>query len=637
MARLEEVREELYSKKPGQSSRPKQEGLAAPKYEAKVERVWESSRLTSSSLLERAYLAKWRSRSMRPRTFVIIGVLALAGIAAFAGYTVFFSRTPVELEILGSNKVTAGEPSSLIIHISNKSSAGLKEGSLTLTLPEGASTDEEDSPAIGPLRKKIEIPDIPAGGEFQRELRVKFLGSMGRSERVSGLFLYRPENISSTLTRSAELSVTIVKVPVVIAVDVPDKISSGQDISMTIGIDAEAASPLAPMTLGIDFPDGFEFKSSDPAPAFRNPNLWPLGSIETGTSTKIVLRGAIKGEPQEVKAFRIRLGRYNESSRSWLILTEAAPAPIIASPFLLARSTLEGMRSGALSPGSRVEGSVFFKNNLPDRIQNIVIALSFPEQFVELGTIAVEKGFYDVTRRAIVWDPGSNQRLGALDPGEEGTLAFSFALKSVLPLRNFSDKNFIFDVTTSINSSSPPPEYRGVSLEYRDSVKFKIESSLAISARAAYYDSPSPNTGPLPPQVRKATTYTVFLQLGSGANDLRDVEIRAGLPGGVEFADVLGTDAGQIAFNPASREVVWKVGQLKAATGILRSHLSAIFKVSLTPAENQANTSPPILKDIAALGRDTFTDTELQTGADNLTTELRNDSRSVFGEWRVVP
>src|SRR3989344_1182177 len=117
MAHLEEVREELYSKKPGRSSGPKQGELAASKDETKVERAWDSSRFTSPSLLERAYLAKWRSRRMRPRTFVIIGIFVFVAIAAFAGYVIFLSRAPVELEIFGSSQITAGGPRFAILRI----------------------------------------------------------------------------------------------------------------------------------------------------------------------------------------------------------------------------------------------------------------------------------------------------------------------------------------------------------------------------------------------------------------------------------------------------------------------------------------------------------------------------------------
>lgn len=637
MSRLEEIREGLYRKTSGEPAPAPGEELRPPTKEKEAKRAWGSSDSTPPRLLEQAYLAKRRSRLISGRFFWVIAAMALVGLLAFIGYTLFFSRAEVEFEILGSSQVTAGEPSVFILRIVNNSGVTLKDGTVTLTLPEGSLISDGGDISLRPWREKFDVTDIPNGGEFRKEIRIRFLGTLDQIQRLSGFYLYRPENISSKFTRTAEASVTIVRVPVAIAVDAPDKISSGQEFSLTIGVDAETSSPLPPLTLGVDFPTGFELQSSDPPLSGEGNNLWPMTNLESGTSTQVVLRGLLKGEPAEVKAFHIRLGRYDAASKQWLLLTELTRGPAIASPFLLAQTTLGGKRSGTIPPGARVEGNVLFKNNLPEKIQNLTVTLSFPEKVVELETVRAEGGFYDATRRALTWDSASEPRLRELDSGEEGILVFSFTLKSNLPIKNFSDKNFLLSITTAIDSRSPPPEYRGVSLAYQDSIEFKIESRLTLAARAAYYDSPRPNSGPMPPKVRSTTTYTVFWHVGSGANALRNVEVSAQLPGNVELGEVIGSDAGKVDFNPASREIIWRIGELKAATGILRPHLAAVFQVALTPADNQINYPAPILQNISATGRDVFADTELHATVEGLSTELRRDPKSTYNEWQVIP
>ncbi len=644
MSSLEEIREGLYAKQPGSPERSSESTLpggkpfdSAQDKPVEVKANWEEESSAAPRLIDRLYLSRLRTERFSLRILVTVGLLGVIAIAALIGYLIFFARTDVAVEVLGPDKLTTGEPTVITLRVMNRSSVTLEEGTVTLNFPPGAIFPGEHDASLGPFRERIPVDAVPPGGEFRREVRVQFLGQTGDVMSISALYLYRPETIRSKLTRQAEYSAPIVKVPVAITIDVPEKISAGQEFVISVGVDAETSSPLPDMSLGIDFPAGFELETSEPAPPMGMANVWPIGNIESGTSTKITLRGLVRGDPEEARPFRIRLGRYDAGAKSWLLLTETTQGPRIASPFLLAQTMLDGDRRGAIVPGARIEGSVFYRNNLPQRIENLSVSVSFPESFVELGTVDIEDGFYDVTRRVLTWDPASAPELRDLDPGEEGTLTFSLALKADLPLRAFSDRNFRFPVTTIIDTGTPPPDFRGVSLAYQDRIEFQIASRLTLRARSAYYDSPAVNTGPLPPKVRKTTTYTIFLQLGSGSNDIRDVAVRGALAGGVEFKGTLGTDVGSAEFNPATREVLWRITQLPAATGTLRPHVSAIIQVALTPAENQADNTVPLFTSISALGRDVFTGAELSVTADDVSIELRTDIRSNSAEWRVVP
>ena len=636
MSRLEDIREKLYRRKEEEAPAPRPETLPPRTREEQVAHIW-ASRTPPESLPNNIPPPYVRKRRISTLTLVAIGAVMVIGLGAIIGYLVLFPSTEVLLEIFGPSQVSAGEPTVITVRIANHSGVKLIDGALTITFPEGTLVGDQLDSSPGLIREKIEVPDIPAQGVFEKEIRVKLLGAVNQSLTVTGLYLYRPENVSSRLTRRSELVTAISRVPIALTLDAPERVSSGQEVSIGVGVDAEASFPFQDMTLEVGFPSGFEFTSADPAPAQDSRNLWPLGALEPGSSQKITIRGILKGDPEEVKPFHLRVGRFQAVTQSWLVLTEETAGPAIASPFLFTRTTLGGSRGGAVTPGGEISGSVFFKNNLPEPIQNVTITLTFPEKLAELGRVRVEGGFYDVVRRAIVWNPASEKRLGELGPGEEGILSFSLAIKPSLPIRSITDKNFVFLVRAIISSASPPPEYRGVDLTYEDSAEFKIDSWLTLSARASFHDSPVVNSGPLPPKVRQVTTYTVFLQLSSGPNDHRDVEVRGQLGGGVEWRGDLRVDSGEISFNPASQEFTWKIRELPAATGILRPQSTAILQVAMTPAENQVNRSPVLVKGIIARGIDTFTANEHASAVYDLTTELPKDPKSRSDEWLVVP
>lgn len=637
MSRLEDIRDSLYRGKSPERPIPSPEHFPPSVDSGGIERSWVEPSPVERTLLERAYLANLRVRRSAARMFFIVAGIGLTIVlAAFVGYTVFFTRSTVSFEIVGPRHLTAGEATQITLRIANHTGVKLAEGTVVIEFPQGASLADPAGESLGPLRQRIAVEEIPAGGVLQKDLRVTFFGPRDSPQRIGGSFLYRPENIQSRLNRQADFTATIVRVPVAVTVDAPSEVGTGKEFTMTIAVDTEAAVPITHMVLGIDFPADFNLTSADPPSSSSGPHRWLLPDLTAGTSTAITLHGTVRGEPEEVKPFRVRLGRYDAIANHWLSLSEAVVGVKIASPLLLVQTTIGGNREGALTAGERVEGQVLFKNSLPQSIQNVTVTLSFPEKFVELGTVRADGGFYDAIGRAITWNPASNSRLKELTPGGEDTLAFSFVLKAALPIRTFADKNFFLPLTATIDTGTPPPDYRGVVLAYRETAEFKIISRLNLTARAAFSDGPVRNTGPLPPKVGRATTYTVFLELGNGGNDVGDVTVAARLPGNVEFRNVL--DGGSaLEFNPASRELSWRVGRLGAGTGVLRPHLKTAFQVVLTPAANQAGDAPPLLTDILARGRDTFADTSLEARANDLTTELRGDTRSGAAEWRVVP
>ncbi|MBI2055346.1 MAG: hypothetical protein HYT42_00415 [Candidatus Sungbacteria bacterium] len=636
MARLDKIREELYTQNKAEPPVDHRGDLLYPAKEKKARFLWQDPALELPTILERSYLTRLKERWVSKRFLVIAGAAILIGVAVFLGRDLILARPRVEFTIVGSDEVSVGEPTVFTLRVVNKNNVALKEGLINLTLPDGSTYASESGSLFGAMRQKFVVGDVPKGGEFKKDIQVRFAGSLRQDLVMEGTYVYRPENIQSLLIQDASLKISVVRVPVVVTLDAPEKVSSGQEVSMTVGVDSELVSPIPDLALSIDFPAGFEIISTDPPPVEAGENIWALGDFDAGTSRKIAIRGKMKGEPEEVKALHIRLGRFDPASKTWLILTEVTAGPSIASPLLLAQVSINGLRSGSVAPGASADGNVYFKNNLPEKVQNVNIAVSFPERFVELETIRAESGFYDAIRKAIVWDPASEKRLAELRPGEEGTLAFSFKVKGTLPIFSSADKNFLLPVAAVIASPNPPAGYRGVALEYRDSAEFKIESRLLVSARAAFYDSPAPNSGPLPPRVRRTTTYTIYFQLSTGANDLKDVEVKAGLPGGVGWQKVLTSSIGTVAFNPSARQISWRIPRLSSGTGIIRSPAVAVAQVALTPADNQIGSSPVLANDIAASGLDTFTNTVENGTTDDLTTALGADTESRSSEWAVV-
>ena len=60
------------------------------------------------------------------------------------------------------------------------------------------------------------------------------------------------------------------------------------------------------------------------------------------------------------------------------------------------------------------------------------------------------------------------------------------------------------------------------------------------------------------------------------------------------------------------------------------------FNVAITPGENAVNNRALLVKNIRIAGVDSFTKTALESIADDVTTELKEDLQTVNKDWSVV-
>lgn len=639
MGKLEELREQLYRRKGEGREGTRPEGERSFRRKRKAETLpheWPGVRPRERTLIERVALRELGGARRRRRTLVIVGgLLALLAAAGTVGYFLYPSARQVEFEIVGPRSAEAGAVATVLVSIRNKGTVPLRPGSLTITYGPGVVPVGTGELGFTASREKVSLEAVRPGQELREELRVRLFGRPDESRSISATYVYRPENVASDLLKKAEFTLSVSRVPVAITVDVPEAVNAGEPFNLEVVLDSESSTPLEATALRIDFPQGFELLSAEPV-ASEPPSLWGIGDLTPGETRRIRLRGKLSGEPEEPKVFAARLGRYRREGQEWLPLAEATRASHIASPFLFVRTSLGGRRDGAIAPGERIEGEVLYKNSLDQKLENLVVTLSFPEILVELETLSAPGGFYDVTKRRLVWNAASQPSLRELAPGEEGTIRFSFTVRSAPPLRTFADKNFTFPVLTTISQAVEVPEFRGLDLTYQDRITLKISTRLTLAARATYYDSPFKNSGPLPPRVRSETSYTIRFELVNTSNDLSEVEVRALLGGGVTWLGVLERSTGALTYNEATGEIVWKIPQLPAATGILRPSAQAAFQLAITPAENQIGAAPALVTAIAATGRDTFSGQEVRTDVRDPTTELSSDPRSNPNEWRVV-
>ena len=155
----------------------------------------------------------------------------------------------------------------------------------------------------------------------------------------------------------------------------------------------------------------------------------------------------------------------------------------------------------------------------------------------------------------------------------------------------------------------------------------KINSKLAIIQKGYFENDVFENSGPIPPKVGEATTYTITWQIENYYNELKNVKVKTVLPNNVGLTGKVfpEEESSSFAFDSQSREIVWQVGDLEMGTGILKQARSCVFQVSLTPTADQKGALAVLVNEVEISGEDQWTEQIINITAEAINTTLPDD------------
>jgi len=160
----------------------------------------------------------------------------------------------------------------------------------------------------------------------------------------------------------------------------------------------------------------------------------------------------------------------------------------------------------------------------------------------------------------------------------------------------------------------------------------KLASELKVKS-SAYYNSPQGDQlglGPIPPLVGLPTSYWIFWEARS-FGDFQDFVCSAKLPAGVELTPNQAILAGDLKYNPDSRQLIWTLKNIAHQADSYR----AGFEIQLTPAASQAGQVLPLLADLKYYAQDTASGAEVAGELAAPDTNLKDD-RINQGQGQVL-
>ena len=91
-----------------------------------------------------------------------------------------------------------------------------------------------------------------------------------------------------------------------------------------------------------------------------------------------------------------------------------------------------------------------------------------------------------------------------------------------------------------------------------------------------------------------------------------------------------------VQFNERTHEIVWDVGNLNNAVGVLNDPREVIFQVSILPEVNQIKTDIVLMSDTELTAKDKFTLNDIKESLRDKTTRIEEDLSVEDIGYRVV-
>ncbi|MEK7658399.1 MAG: hypothetical protein AAB352_00860 [Patescibacteria group bacterium] len=545
-------------------------------------------------------------------TFILLFIVIMLGFLGFWYYrNTIFSKEILKLEILGLDSAKMGDEIKYTVKYKNNGNFVLEQPKLIFELPDNSLTED------GKTRFEKDLKDIYPGVEEIVQFNGRLLGKEGDLKVAKASLSYIPKNITARYESSTTFTTKIDAVAITLDFDLPSKIEKGKEISYSLNYFSNIDYPLENLSMKIDSVNGFNFESA--TPSSLDNSEWKLQTLNKAQGGRINVKGAITASANSRIIFGATLGVWQNGA---FIAIKQTNADIeVIDPLLFISQQINGSSNHIASPGEKLHYKIFFRNIGSSSFDNLFMIVRLDGLAFDLSTLQSQQGQARPNDNLIVFDSKQVSELTHLNPQQENKVEFDVKLKDSWPPVPAEKNNTV--IKSKVNISDISQEF-----------DTKVNSRLEVSQKAYYSNQGNvENSGPVPPEVGKATTYTIVWQIKNYFNDVKNVKVRAVLPQGVVLTGKILPD-NQIAnfsMDNGSREIVWSAGDISAGAGISSSGPSLFFQVSSTPSSFQKGGTASLIGQATIFGEDQFTNSTAQSNAPAADTNLPDDQNNSGG------
>jgi hypothetical protein len=546
--------------------------------------------------------------------FFVIAIIASSMFLLFGNRLI--STEQVDIRIEAPTTIAGGDTVTFIVTITNKNPTTLENARMTIDFPDGTFKSD----ATTPFSRYIEeLGDIESGGKVERTIEAVMYGDEATVVTLPVNLQYESEGSTSIFVKKKEHAITIGSSPVNVTVQNVPEIASGQEMAIVVSVRSNAPSDLAGVALEAEYPFGFIPTRTTPTSDAKD--FFLLGDLKKGEEKTITIFGTMSGQDSDERVFRFIAGTIEENRPNVLGLTFISKEskiriiqPFLSVDLLINRGTGDTI---VVSPFENVLGFLSWENTLKTTIVDAELAVTLRGAAINPSTISSRDGFFDSNRNTIFFTRERLPSLARILPGEKGNGTFEYSLVPLDALGTMNNPQ----MTLIINIKGRTDEAGETEVTSTLTRTVKVATDLGLNVRAVRTIGNIENSGPMPPEVGKETTYTILMNASNVINSVADARVFMSLPSYVTFTGITYPNNGSITYNETTREVSWLIGEMES-NGAPKE---AQFQVSLTPSISQEGSSPDLAISPRIIGFDRFVQQEVASNADDVSTYIWTD------------
>ncbi len=567
-------------------------------------------------------------------TFIILGTLA---VAAIAGYFIFgrggkFSEQ-VSLTAQVPAEAASGDDVAITVTVKNQERIDLRNAQLTYTAPEGFTFRTSTPAASNEFNNAWSLGNIKKGGGTTVTISGRLIGNQADAKKFSFIVTYTPSNFNTEFQKTADVTITINKSVLTLVPEVPIRLPTGRAVAIPVTLENVGTDSLENVKLVAEYPDGFTFTKAEPKPAEDN-TVWEIATIGAGKKQKVTITGVLTGNVGDTPEFKFRAGR--TTATGFQAQAESSGIGTLVKAGLSLTTAITNPGAGVTIGWGETLNYVFtYKNESESEMKDVSLTVEFNQKNADGQDVAI----LDLDNRSDIQEGKSNGRtltwtkkeipaLASVAGGATKDVLLRVPMKSGPTISVQGDRNFVITTAARVTVGSIA-DVNEKNVETQASpLATKVTSKINIEPEGRYYsDQQVPvGSGPLPPQVGQTTTYRLSWTFTNPTNEVSQVVATATLPSNVTWLGKQTVTAGSaVAFDPATREVSWRINRVPPGTGSLFAGLEATFDVSVTPVEADVGQLIILLNQTVVTARDAFTEQDLRVEKAIVTSDLPGD------------
>lgn len=565
-------------------------------------------------------------------------------IAVSIGAYLFFnganliSANNIDIRISGPVSIPGGVPVTFDVTIFNKNNVDLQLVDMSVDFPAGAT--KVDDPSQPLTNYQVMIGDIPVNGTAHKSISAIIFGEENLQKSISVTLTYSVKGSTAVFTKTQTYDVLINSSPINVTVSSFKEITSGQEFDLKVNLKSNSQQVLKNVLLKANYPFGYSFLSASMATLPDNAT-WKIGDIPAGSSRSITIRGKLTGEDSDLRVFRFLVGAQspNDPKNIGTQYMSLEQDMVIQKPFISLGLTVDNEASGIADHVGQFNYPervvVDWSNNLPVTVSNVAISVKISGTAYDKNFIQPDQGTFDSVNNVIVWDQRTNPELASVEAGDTGRVTFTITPKNTGTINN-PVINPIIHFEVGVRGNRIQESNVPLQLSAALAKNIKISSTASLSGRIVRTSGPFANLGPIPPKAEKETTYTVIWDVDNTSSLVGNAQVSATLPPYIKWLDVVSPGTENITYDKNTGQVTWNVGTVGTYTLGSSGRREVAFQVSFTPSVNQIDQNPALVNRSTLKAVDNFTNTQLTSEQEYLTTRFSTDPAYRDGDETVA-